>query len=555
MKHLLHNVVSLLLIVVSLISCEPEKIIELEVSATTVQVASPASYFTVTSNEKWSIAQSGNYEFTVTPKQGPAGSTDVEIAYTHNESDSDRTSTLIITAGDKSRTVGLVQEKVSFEISPAKLTFPAEGGKQTLTVTSNIDWLAIITSRPDWIKNISPVSGAGGKKTEVTITVSENQKNSENTFQLPFKYGSKTQKVTIEQESSGLSFYKDGEYVTYMKSTKAQPITLIFTGDGYLEEDHNKGGAFDKDLNDAIEAFFDIEPYRTYREYFTVYKIAAYSKERGVSNTSTGVTKDTKFKMTWKGGNATNISSPDNGTSVFEWCKKIPGVTDNTLKKMSIGVVINSNTYAGTCHYWSSGKNIAMMTYKRNVSSSSMTYFGNTVRHEMGGHGFGLLGDEYVNSKTTIPDDEMENLKKWQGYGRNPNISRFPTIEESPWAHFKGLAGYGHVGMFEGARYYAYGVWRPEQNSCMIDNRPYYNSPSRFAIVRRILEIAGELTPVNDNDTPTVKAAKLQAALDRFLATDTQKTENATKASASFVGWDGVPYDFIPLAPPVLIED
>ena len=108
--------------------------------------------------------------------------------------------------------------------------------------------------------------------------------------------------------------------------------------------------------------------------------------------------------------------------------------------------------------------------------------------------------------------------------------------------------------MLECARYYAYGVWRPEQNSCMIDNRPYYNSPSRFAIVRRILEIAGELTPVNDNDTPTVKAAKLQAALDRFLATDIQKTENATKASA-YAGWDGVPYDFVPLAPPVLIED
>ena len=71
----------------------------------------------------------------------------------------------------------------------------------------------------------------------------------------------------------------------------------------------------------------------------------------------------------------------------------------------------------------------------------------------------------------------------------------------------------------------------------------------------RILEIAGELTPVDEDDTPAVKASKLQAALERFLAKDIEKTENATKASASFIGWDGVPYDFIPLAPPVLIEE
>ena len=89
----------------------------------------------------------------------------------------------------------------------------------------------------------------------------------------------------------------------------------------------------------------------------------------------------------------------------------------------------------------------------------------------------------------------------------------------------------------------------------MVDNRPYYKSQSRFSIVRRILEIAGELTPVDDDDTPSVKASKLQAALERFLATDTHKTENATKSSTSFEGWDGVPYDFIPLAPPVMIDE
>lgn len=555
MKHLLQNMVSLLVIILSLISCEPEKIIELEVSETAVQVSSSASHFTITSNGKWSIAQNGNHQFTVTPKEGTAGTTQVKILYTHNNSDHDWTSTLIISAGDKSRTVELVQEKASLTISPEKISFSADGGKQTVTVTSNIDWLAQITNCPSWIGSISPISGKGGEKAEVTISVSANPKNSKNIFQLPFRYGNSIRKLTIEQESAELDIYRDGEYVTYMKSTKAQPIILIFTGDGYMEEDHNKGGAFDQDMEYAINAFFEIEPYNSYREYFTVYKLAAYSKERGLSNSATGVTKDTKFKITWKGGNSTHLSSPNNGQAILDWCKKIPGVTDNTLTKVSIGVVINSNTYAGTCITWRSGKHIAMMSFKRNAPSSSMTNFGNTVRHEMGGHGFGRLADEYVNEQAKFPDDERLKLLDWQNYNNSLNVSAYPLMADSPWSHFAGLADYTHVSMYEGAKYYSKGIWRSEKNSCMIDNRPYYNSPSRFYIVKRILELAGELDPVTKDDSPTVKASKIQKAMERFLAKDTQKTENATKSSASYAGWDGVPYDFIPLAPPVFIED
>ena len=258
--------------------------------------------------------------------------------------------------------------------------------------------------------------------------------------------------------------------------------------------------------------------------------------------------------MTWKGGNSTHISSPNDGKAVLDWCKKIPGITDDKLTKISIGVVINSNTYAGTCLTWRSGKHIAMMAFKRNAPTSSMTNFGNTVRHEMGGHGFGRLADEYVNEQAQIPDDEITKLLNWQDYGNHPNVSAYPLIADSPWSHFAGLADYTHVSMYEGAKYYGKGIWRPEKNSCMIDNRPYYNSPSRFHIVKRILELAGELDPITKDDSPTVKASKIQKAMEKFLPKDTKKTENATK-SGTYTGWDGVPYDFIPLAPPIMIEE
>ena len=50
----------------------------------------------------------------------------------------------------------------------------------------------------------------------------------------------------------------------------------------------------------------------------------------------------------------------------------------------------------------------------------------------------------------------------------------------------------GLTDIYEGGFGYAQGVYRPELNSCMNDNAPYFNAVSRMSIVRRIKEYAGE---------------------------------------------------------------
>jgi hypothetical protein len=47
------------------------------------------------------------------------------------------------------------------------------------------------------------------------------------------------------------------------------------------------------------------------------------------------------------------------------------------------------------------------------------------------------------------------------------------------------------VGTFEGAYMYGKGIWRPEYNSCMNNSIPYFNAPTRWAQVRRIMHLAG----------------------------------------------------------------
>ena len=49
-----------------------------------------------------------------------------------------------------------------------------------------------------------------------------------------------------------------------------------------------------------------------------------------------------------------------------------------------------------------------------------------------------------------------------------------------------------YTGIVEGGEYFAYGIWRPENESMMRNNQPYFNAPSREAIVKRIMKLAGE---------------------------------------------------------------
>ena len=66
------------------------------------------------------------------------------------------------------------------------------------------------------------------------------------------------------------------------------------------------------------------------------------------------------------------------------------------------------------------------------------------------------------------------------------------------------------VDMFEGGYMHSRGVFRSEQNSCMNNNIPYYNTISREAIVKRIKRYAGETYTFEDfvsNDKRDAAAA------------------------------------------------
>ena len=121
-------------------------------------------------------------------------------------------------------------------------------------------------------------------------------------------------------------------------------------------------------------------------------------------------------------------------------------------------------------------------------------YFGSTLRHEAGGHGFGFLSDEYWNYNESVPDSKKENyLNSYEQYGLYSNVDFTGDPSRVHWSAFMSDSRYkDEVGVYEGGALYRFGVWRPSENSMMNKNLERFNAPSRWAIYKRIMELSGE---------------------------------------------------------------
>lgn len=284
-----------------------------------------------------------------------------------------------------------------------------------------------------------------------------------------------------EQIYESTDYSKDGEVMTLQRATKGKGVNIIFMGDGYVDRDMGAGGKYEQAMEEAMESYFSAEPTASYREYFNAYSVKVVSKNEIFTDESE-TALNTKFHE------GTTLIKGDNELC-FNYASNIP--MRGTLNDTPITVVINKDQYAGTCVMYTSGASIAYVPKSEDEYVSRS--FSNILLHESVGHGFGYLADEYVTTSSAIPDEIKEDIDYlYENFGWNTNVDHRNTKEDVRWKHFFNEPNYNYVSLYEGGYGYAKSVWRPEYNSCMVDNVPYFNAPSREAIVKRIMKQAGE---------------------------------------------------------------
>lgn len=379
-----------------------------------------------------------------------------------------------------------------------------------LRAPANFDWSVDATTLPDWV-TVSPMSGTG--KTDVTITVADMPRTddtfevNEGSFNSPSykNYKGRSGQVTFKLDEKGSTFtfdveqydyeYPDGYVQTLQTASKGPGIDIVFTGDAYDAKDIAKG-TFADNANNGYEYLFDVEPYKTYKEYFNVYAVTAMSDESGVGTVNT--VKDSKFGAVFT-QNRIRCEKPDDA---FAWAKKANPSMD--LTKSLVILLMNTSTYEGICYMYGDGSALACCP----VSTDAYPYdFRGIVQHEAGGHGFGKLADEYIYHNAYIQncdckdgcdhpqgdDDIMSSYGFYKSKGWYKNLSMNGDMKQVPWAHLIYHSQYSdYVDMFEGGYMHSRGIYRSEATSCMNNNIPYFSAISRQAIVERIKDYAGE---------------------------------------------------------------
>ena len=353
-----------------------------------------------------------------------------------------------------------------------------------LVLNAEGDWE--VTNKPEWC-SLSTMNGA--KKTELTLTIHSMPQGSpmrEGDIVFALKGKDYTTKCHITQYD-----YKhdEDEIITLQSHSKGQGVNLVFIGDGYDAKDVSEG-LYLRDMKEQVEHFFNIEPYRTYRDYFNIYTAIAVSPESGIGTVNT--IRYAKFETTFTGG----VGLKCDYDAVFRYALKMPTVNESNLNQSLIIVTPNTSDYGGICQMWEDGSAIAFCpksTYGYPLDTRGV------IQHEAGGHGFGKLADEYIYHNEFIDFcpctccGHVDAVKGGHALGWYQNISLTGKMHEVPWSHLIFDERYSnYVDIFEGGFMHNRGVFRSEQNSCMNNDIPYYSAISREAIVKRIMEYAGE---------------------------------------------------------------
>lgn len=452
--------------------------------------------------------------------------------------------------------------------TPTTLTVSAEEAQALVKISSNIAWT--ISGGTDWC--VPEVTSGTGDRT-VKLVITPNAKRQPNSATLAVNSALGRMAINITQEgNTALNNYEEGEYRAVEINRQTNPVNIVIMGDGFIFDDLTKGGAYDQALDRAREAFFDIEPFRSYRNRFNVYYVYAESQQRGATygygydgstrNNFASTVRSTAFSAKFSQTDD-STSTQCNYQKVFNYARKVPamkegadivlkedgniqsgGIVDqnNVINNSVIIVVINDQRYAGTCVMYPTGACIGMCPMSASPGTMS---FEATLRHEVGGHGFGRFTDEYIYYNSELPQSSSNGgynaatLAAWQGMGQYLNISLSDTPASAPdvWQPFLGNEAYPEVDFFEGACTYAQGVWRAEQNSIMNNNVRYFNGPQAYFIYNRIKKIAKE--------TPT---------WDEFRSKDAARAAERVNASAASARGVAEGEKFIPLAPPIMMD-
>jgi IgA Peptidase M64 len=220
---------------------------------------------------------------------------------------------------------------------------------------------------------------------------------------------------------------------------------IAVLGDGYRSDDQAK---LTSDATTLVDDIFDQPPYASYRGLFNIKIVQAVSVDRGARGGAAGGDPNTVFSASFScEGGVSRLLCVDEKAVLAAAARDVP--------EFNLAVVISNDT-----KYGGSGGDVPCVSTNRQASE--------IIRHELS-HNLADLADEYETAYPGFPACSRTNDC------REPNVTLrnaradikwldwIPAATQVPTPEGARIAG---VGLFEGARYLASGVYRPVESAC-----------------------------------------------------------------------------------------
>lgn len=270
-------------------------------------------------------------------------------------------------------------------------------------------------------------------------------------------------------ESSDYSM--DGTVITLQKHTVGKGLKVVIMGEAYSDR-LIADGTYRKDAEMAMEAFFSEEPYTSFRNYFDVYVVNVVSRNEVIG-------QNTAFQVSYEWGRNTFLTDP---AIAVDYVSRIAETNYSAANVTSI-VLINSETnFRSNSWSFSDGFSVGFCLADDDLKQ--------LVHHEVCGHGFGRLADEYVEFEGFYATPYV--IVREHGLNESMNVDVTDNPDEIIWSYFLTDMRYEKekIGIYEGALL-SEGIYRATENSIMRYNTGGFNAPSRQSIYRRIMEKSG----------------------------------------------------------------
>ena len=179
---------------------------------------------TITATEAWTLSKSAESDWLIVKTtSGKAGTTQVDLEVTENTSLSERTATITVKTESGEQTAKVVQSGAgpSLQLNKNDLSFIAEKGNDTFTITSNTSWS--ITSDQAWCV-VSTSSGSDNAT--VTVNVTENTSTDLRSATITIKAGDLSKTIAVTQAGTNPTLQLNKTSLTFESASGSNTFTI-----------------------------------------------------------------------------------------------------------------------------------------------------------------------------------------------------------------------------------------------------------------------------------------------------------------------------------------